>query len=441
MAPSPTGHLHVGTARAALYNYFFAKKHNGTFILRSEDTDKERSTPEFEQEILDGLAWLGLSWESFYRQSERADIYKKYLEKLIAEDKAYISKEESKREPGTEIEVIRLRNSGTSVTFNDEVRGEVTFDTTELGDFVIARAIDDALYHFTVVVDDHEMGVTHVIRGEDHISNTPRQILIQEAIGAARPLYAHLPLLLAPDRSKLSKRHGAVSLGEYKNAGYLASALTNYLSLLGWNPGTDQEFFTFDALVEEFDLGGVQKGGAIFDIEKLKWFNKEHLNKMDGDAFYEYALPWILPMVENTPQYSEERLVKLMPTIRERIATGAEIHENAEAGEYDFAFTAPHPSLELLAWKNDMSAKDALPRLRHVAEILATLSDDASHEEIKNAIFPYAEEVGKGEVLWPLRVALTGRERSPDPFTVIHIIGAGEAYKRVQQACDTIVSA
>ena len=187
MAPSPTGHLHIGTARAALYNFLFAKKHNGVFILRSEDTDSERSRKEFEEEIQDGLTWLGLTWDAYYRQSERKELYGKYLQQLIDAGSAYISKEESKREPGTEIEVIRLKNPGTSITFEDEVRGEVTFDTTELGDFVIARSLDDALYHFTVVVDDHEMGVTHVIRGEDHISNTPRQILIQEAIGAMRP--------------------------------------------------------------------------------------------------------------------------------------------------------------------------------------------------------------------------------------------------------------
>ncbi|NCN52496.1 glutamate--tRNA ligase [Candidatus Parcubacteria bacterium] len=441
MAPSPTGNLHIGTARTALYNYIFAQKYGGTFIMRIEDTDKERSTSAFEEEIIEGLTWLGLKWDDFYRQSERGDIYKKYLETLIAEEKAYVSKEESRREPGTEIEVIRLKNAGKSITFEDEVRGEVTFDTTELGDFVIARSIDDALYHFTVVVDDHEMGVTHVIRGEDHISNTPRQILIQEAIGAVRPVYAHLPLLLAPDRSKLSKRHGAVALKDYQDAGYLPSALGNYLSLLGWNPGTDQELFSLEELTAEFDLGGVQKGGAIFDIEKLKWFNKEHLRGFDAAAFYEYAAPWLLPIVSEKSQFSEDRLQKLLPTIHERITHGSEIVENAEAGEYDFAFETPAVTAEMLAWKNDDSAKDALPRLRKVAEILSTLPEDGDFETLKAPIFAFAEQVGKGEVLWPLRVALTGKERSPDPFTVIHIIGTAESYKRVQHACDTILSA
>lgn len=441
MAPSPTGHLHIGTARAALYNFLFAKKHNGVFILRSEDTDSERSRKEFEEEIQDGLTWLGLTWDAYYRQSERKELYGKYLQQLIDAGSAYISKEESKREPGTEIEVIRLKNPGTSITFEDEVRGEVTFDTTELGDFVIARSLDDALYHFTVVVDDHEMGVTHVIRGEDHISNTPRQILIQEAIGAMRPIYAHLPLLLAPDRSKLSKRHGPVSLDEYRKQGYLASALINYLALLGWNPGTDKELFTIDELINEFDFDGVQKGGAIFNIEKLHWFNKQHLSLLSDDDYSAYVSAWILPHIENKPQYSPERLLKLLPTIKERISVGTEISEAAEVGEYDFAFDAPTPPASMLKWKNDASVKDTLGRLQHVAEILSTIPDESSVEEIKSPLFTYAEEVGKGEVLWPLRIALTGKERSPDPFTIIHIIGTAEAYKRVRKSCDTILSA
>ena len=249
--PSPTGHLHIGTARTALFNYLFAKHHGGTMVFRSEDTDKARSTKEFEQEIIDGLHWLGLSWDNdtIVRQSERAPLYREYLEKMIAAGTAYLSEEEAKNTPGQMVTVVRLKNPNKVITFNDLVRGDITFDTTELGDLVIARNIDDALYHFTVVVDDFEMGVTHVLRGEDHISNTPRQILIQEAIGAPRPMYAHLPLILATDRSKMSKRHGAVSLNHYQKEGFTKEAILNYLALLGWNPGTEQEVFTLDELV------------------------------------------------------------------------------------------------------------------------------------------------------------------------------------------------
>jgi glutamyl-tRNA synthetase len=440
MAPSPTGHLHIGTARTALFNFLYARAHGGTFIIRTEDTDKERSKPEFENEIIEGLAWLGLEADAFYRQSERTDIYREYLEKIIAKDKAYISREESKNNPGTYVEVVRLRNPNTTLTFTDEIRGEITFDTTELGDFVIARSIDDALYHFTVVVDDHEMGVTHVIRGEDHISNTPRQILIQEAIGAERPVYAHLPLILAPDRSKLSKRHGAVMLSEYTRQGFTKEAILNYLALLGWNSGTDQEIYTLEDLIRVFDLSGIQKGGAVFDIEKLKWFNKEHLKSLSEDDYASYIYLAIKDLIVGLPQYSEDRFLKLLPTIRERVTCSSEARTECEKGEYDFAFNTPVIASDILKWKNDKSVRDALPRLQKLAEIVSQMPEEVSAEEAKNAIWDFAEETGKGEVLWPLRVALTGRERSPDPFTVIHIVGSGESYKRIKNACDTILS-
>lgn len=440
MAPSPTGNLHVGTARTALFNYLYAKRHGGTFIMRIEDTDKERSSPEFETEILEGLSWLGMTWDAFYRQSDRTPIYRGYLERAIEKGTAYVSSEPSKKEEGKTVEVVRLRNPNTTITFDDEVRGEITFDTTELGDLVIARSLDDPLYHFTVVVDDHEMGVTHVIRGEDHISNTPRQILIQEAIGASRPIYAHLPLLLGTDRSKLSKRHGATQLESYRKAGYLKEALVNYFALLGWNPGTDEEFFSLEELIQRFDLSGIQKGGAIFDIEKLKWFNREYLRKLDDEDFYQMVRERLPERVLSLPQFSEARLIRLLPVIKERIGNGDEVTAFAEAGEYDFAFAKPIEDTSLLKWKNDSSVRDALPRLQKCAEIISTISETASVDEVKARLWDYALEVGKGEVLWPLRVALTGRERSPDPFTVIAIIGSPEAYQRVRNACDTILS-
>lgn len=440
MAPSPTGHLHIGTARTAIFNYLFARKHNGTFILRTEDTDKERSKKEFEDEITDGLAWLGIKWDSFYRQSERTLIYTGYLNTTIEKGSAYVSKEESKMRPGEMVEVVRLKNPNKVISFTDEIRGEISFDTTELGDFVIARSITDPLYHFTVVVDDHEMEVTHVIRGEDHISNTPRQILIQEAIGALRPQYAHLPLILAPDRSKLSKRHGAVMLSDYKHQGFIQPALINYLTLLGWNPGTDQEFFTLDELINAFDLSGVQKGGAIFDVEKLKWFNKEHVSGFSDTDYYDYVTKYITPALLALPQFSTDRLLRLLPTIKERTAAGAEITLECEKGEYDFAFQTPKIEPQMVKWKNDASPKVTLQRLQKLAEIISLMDESFSIDEIKNRIWGYATDAGKGEVLWPLRVSLTGKERSPDPFTVIHIIGPSEAYTRIKRACDTILS-
>ena len=216
--PSPTGFCHVGTARMAIVNYLFAKKHDGAIVFRSEDTDRERSRPEYEEDIQASLTWLGLSWDEFYRQSERGDVYTKTIQKLIDEGKAYVSEEESKKDLGVKVNVVRLRNPGIDITFTDVIRGNITFNTTELKDFVIARSLNDPLYHLAVVVDDFEMSITHVIRGEDHISNTPRQILIQEAIGAPRPIYAHYPLHLAGDRSKLSKRKGDVAVKNYREA-------------------------------------------------------------------------------------------------------------------------------------------------------------------------------------------------------------------------------
>lgn len=283
-APSPTGPLHIGGARTALFNYIFAKQTGGQFILRIEDTDKERSKPEYEQEIRDGLAWLGIIPDASYRQSERTEIYQKHLDALIKSGAAFVSREKKKEGEG-EVEVVRFKNTNKRVTFHDMVRGEVSFDTTELKDFVIARSVSEPLYHLAVVVDDFEMGITHIIRGEDHISNTPRQILIQEALGVPRPLYAHIPLILATDRSKLSKRkHGeAVSLAHYRAQGIVPAAMVNFLALLGWHPSASDasEVLSFDELITQFQLERIQKGGAVLDANKLNWFNRQYLKKND----------------------------------------------------------------------------------------------------------------------------------------------------------------
>ena len=258
-APSPTGKLHVGGVHTALFNYLYTKRLGGKFLLRIEDTDKERSKKEFEEDIFFTLSWLGIDFDGeVVRQSERVEIHKKYLLKLIEEDKAYISKEEPKKE-GQNSEVIRFRNPGEVVTFNDEIRGEVTFDTTELGDFVIAKDLNTPLFHLAVVVDDHEMEVNYILRGEDHISNTPRQILIYKALGFEIPKYAHMALIFGPDGKKLSKRHGALPASEYKELGYETEAMVNFLALIGWNPGDEREIFSMSELIEEFSVEKVQK--------------------------------------------------------------------------------------------------------------------------------------------------------------------------------------
>jgi glutamyl-tRNA synthetase len=431
-APSPTGLFHVGSARVALFNYLFTKQNDGLFLLRIEDTDEIRSKPEWTQMIYDSMAWLGLDYEKSYIQSERKAVYKKYLEQLISEDKAYISKEEVKEE-GQRAEVIRFRNPNKKVKFTDLIRGEIEFDTTELKDFIIAKSLDEPIFHFTNVVDDFESGVTHIIRGEDHISNTPRQILIFGAIKANIPAYAHLPLILSETREKLSKRkHGElVSVAYYQNAGYLPEAFINFIALLGWNPGTDQEILSLTELVEKFDLTKVQKSGAIFNQEKLLWTNKEYLKKLPKDIL----MSEISKVLEKKYKVEENLLSKITQTILDRINTFSELQGLVETGEFDYFFVAPTPAKEMLIWKKDTDFSIPKNNLEKVLEVLEKLSESNFTEEgLKLILMPVAEQLGKGSVLWPLRVALSGRDKSPDPFTLLTILGQAESQKRIQNA-------
>lgn len=379
--PSPTGPTHIGNVRTALFNYLFAKHGKGDFVVRVEDTDKERSKKEYEESMLKDLEWLGFKKDNseIWHQSERTEIYKKYLHKLIDEGKVFISQETE----GENREVVRFKNPNKKVVFNDLIRGTVEFDTTELEDFIIAKNLEEPLYHLAVVIDDFESGITHVIRGEDHISNTPRQILLQEAIGAPRPIYAHLPLILASDRSKLSKRkHGeSVSLNYYREKGYLPQAIINYLALLGWNPGTEQEIFSMEELIKVFDIAQIHKGGAIFDEKKLEWINRQHIN--------------LLP---------PEEKIKII------------------AKEFDTE-TIPKLDKEKICWK-ETSAEETLKHLAKAKEIISQGGD----------LMVYAEKEGRGEVLWPVRYALTGLEKSPDPFTIMEILGKEKSLTRLEKA-------
>lgn len=434
IAPSPTGRLHIGTARTALFNYLFAKHHGGTFAVRSEDTDRARSLPEYEEEILAGLDWLGLTHDEFVRQSERVGRHQELLEKIVSEGKAYVSEEDSKAEPRKKVQVVRLKNPGTSITFTDLVRGDITFDTAELGDFVIARAIDDPLYHFAVVVDDMDMEVSHVIRGEDHISNTPRQILIQEAIGAVRPAYAHLPLILAPDRTKLSKRHGATSIADYRAEGFLPEGFVNFIGLLGWSPGSDREDFSLSELVEAFDLDGVQKHGAIWNREKLLDVNQRWMRKLSDEDFIAHG-----ELVAPDPS----KLPAIVPLIKEHAKTFGEARALlSDEGEFSIFFTAPTIDPVQLAAKEVMPGSTST-HLRAFASKMLDLHEGMSADDIKTALMPYADlipknEGGRGAALWPLRYALSGKERSPDPFTLIFILGIDESGVRIQKALDIL---
>lgn len=432
--PSPTGRLQLGNARTALFNFLFAKHNKGEFLFRLEDTDKERSKKEYETDMIDALLWLGITYDNkeIWRQSERGDIYKKYLKKIIDNGNAYNSKE-TPEEVGERSEVIRFKNPNKKIKFTDLIRGEISFDTSELGDFVIAKSLDEPLYHLAVVIDDAEMGVTHIIRGEDGISNTPRQILLQEAFGFERPEYAHLPLILAPDRSKLSKRHGAIPVNEYRDKGFLPDALVNYLALLGWNSGTDKEIFTLEELIEKFDLSKVQKGGAIFNEEKLRWFNKEYMKKLGGA---EQLFPHIPS--ELTEGKNKIQLNALARMLFERISVVSDIPNELKQGEFDYLLRAPAIQSKMLSWK-EQSFADVGKHLEAVAKIIKELSDeDFTADEIKAVILPYAEEAGKGNTLWPFRVALSGKEKSPDPFTLASIIGRNETLSRLTTALNML---
>jgi len=453
--PSPTGGFHVGSARTALFNYLFTKQNDGMMYLRFEDTDIERSRKEYEVDITNTLSWLGIDYEGPFRQSERGEIYAKYINKLIEDGHAYVSDErgEGGKETGENVRdsVIRFKNTNTKVAFDDLIRGEISFDTTDLGDFVIAKSINEPLYHLAVVVDDHEMGVTHIIRGDDHISNTARQILIQKAIGASRPVYAHIPMILGSDKSKLSKRHGAKGVMEYKEDGILPVAMINYLAMLGWNPGTEQEFFTIEELISLFNINVVQKAGAIFSNEKLLWVNKHHISKMEPEDFIENVEKYIPAEIKGLPQYTKERLIKMTTTLKERISSFTEIESMSKEGELEFYFEAPEYFKESLVWHSkkldeghDHTEKESMSDLeRHIKFIIESLEkideNNFNSESVKSSLWDYAEKEGRGDVLWPIRFALSGRTKSPDPFTLSEIFGKKETLSRLNTALDKVV--
>ncbi|MFA5838513.1 MAG: glutamate--tRNA ligase [Candidatus Paceibacterota bacterium] len=436
-APSPTGYLHIGGARTALFNYIFAKQNNGKFILRIEDTDKERSTKEYEKSILETMKWLELDYDEIYRQSERTEIYKKYLQKMIDDGNAYISKEKPKKE-GDRDEVIRFKNPNKKVIFNDLITGDVEVDTTDLGDFVIAKDLETPIFHLTNVIDDYEMGITHIIRGQDHVSNTPRQILIQEVIGAQRPIYAHIPLILAPDKSKLSKRHGAVNVVEYKNSGYLSDAIINFLAFLGWNPGDEREILTREELIKEFKMEKVQKGGAVFNIEKLNWLNKKYIQMLSDKKFEEFVDEFMPKEIKQLSKY-KENISKIIPIIKERIDKFEDLRDMNERGELIYFFETPDYDTESLMWKEEENISETKKYLSEIKNILEKIDNNNFNSvSVKDAVWNFATEKGRGNVLWPMRYVLSGIEKSPDPFILAGIFGKEETIKRIDTAIQKI---
>lgn len=460
-APSPTGHFHIGNARTALFNWLFARQEGGVIVFRIEDTDEARSKKEYEDGICESLRWLGLDWDEGpdkggdygpYRQSERSSIYRKYLDQLLREGKAYYcycteEELEAEREAmtaqglapkynghcrniatapeGKKPQVIRFKTPEANVTFKDMIRGVVTFDASLTGDIVIAKDLDHPLYNFAVVVDDELMQITHVIRGEDHISNTPKQILLGKALGFREPIFAHLPLLLNADRTKMSKRYAETTLLKYRDQGYLPQTIVNFLALLGWHPKGNQEIFSSEELVKEFSISRIQKAGAIFNEEKLLWLNKEHIKKMSLEALEEALTPMLVS--HNIRIRSKEMLHEIIEIQKERMKTLLDFFDLS-----DFFFALPEYDPKLLRW-NDDPTKKALEALEAASHIL-TRAETLERREIEDAFAMLVEKNGKGSVLWPIRVALSGKSASPDPFDIMRILGKEESLSRISAA-------
>jgi len=465
-APSPTGHLHVGNARTALFNWLLARGHRGTFILRIEDTDVERSTRESEASIIEDLRWLGLDWDEGpdiggahgpYRQSERLHLYQSYAKELLAADHAYycfcttaqleaerrdalaagrpalyagtcrhLSKDDAQaRISAGERPAIRFRvPERRDVVFADAVRGEVRFHTDVIGDPVILRADGTPAYNFSVVVDDALMEVTHVIRGEDHISNTPRQVLLYEALGFPPPTFAHLALVMGPDHSPLSKRHGATSVSEFRAKGYLPQALLNYLALIGWSPGNDDEVLPIDELARRFSLDGVGHSAGVFDEEKLAWVNRHYLKSADPEELARLAVPYF--QQAGTRMTPDEAGVAFLASAMP-MASASVDRLNQIPARLAFLFDfAPARALDDPDLRDEFASTEA----RAVVDALAQALVDApplDREKFRAIANDVKAKTGqKGKALFhPIRIALTGRSEGPELDLAVPAIDRG----------------
>lgn len=474
-APSPTGYLHVGGLRTALYSYLFAKKHGGKFLLRIEDTDRERFVADGVSNILKSLYWAGIAPEEGvvqdengnpknlgengpYTQSERLGIYKEYSQKLLDAGHAYycfctserleklradqqarkmptgydghclsVDPVDAKSRVGAgEKHVIRLKMLKTGETvLNDLIRGEVRFKNELVDDQVLVKSDGFPTYHFAVVVDDHLMGITHIIRGEEWISSVPKHIQLYTYFGWDIPAMAHLPLLLNADKSKLSKRQGDVAVEDYWKKGYLPEALINFVAFLGWNPGTEKEMYTMEELIQDFDLAKVGNTGAVFNIDKLNWFNKQYIKNLSNQELALRAKPWL----EEVGVGASELLEKAVGLERERISTLAELPEAIK-----FVFALPQYDASLLVWKKS-SKEEVVKILPELVAFLETVSDSKwSKQDLETELKAWIAEKGYtvGSVMWPMRVALSGQENSPGPFEIAEVLGKELVLERLR---------
>ncbi|MGH2955904.1 MAG: glutamate--tRNA ligase [Solirubrobacterales bacterium] len=443
-APSPTGALHIGGARTALYNWLFARGRDGELVLRIEDTDRERSTPGNVEQILDALRWLELDWDGApVSQYERADRHRERLEQLLAAGRAYRDpataedvaawkqehgnrgyRGEPSDDPGAAVR-LRVPDEGDTVV-EDEIRGEVRFPNESADDFVIARGDGSVLYNFAVAVDDAEMGITHVIRGDDHLSNTPKQLLVTEAMGEEPPRYAHLPLLHGPDGKKLSKRHGAASVQELRDAGYLPAAVRNYLALLGWGTVDDATILSTPELIERFELSRVGRSSAIFDEQKLRWLNGRYMRELNLDDYTE-------AVARHLGQEPDERLRSACAIAQEKAQTLAEVWPL-------IGFLFEDPEVDEKAWRKVM--KDgALPLLTEALEALRE-TEPFEPSELESSLGRILAErdLKPGKLYQPIRVAITGSSVSPGIFESLATLGRERSVERIERALDRLSS-
>jgi len=491
-APSPTGHLHIGTIRTALFPFLFARKNKGTFILRIEDTDLERSKKEWEDELLMGLNWMGIDWDEGpvansseyigshtpYRQSERTGIYRKYLEQMLADGHAYYcfcTKEEVEAQkqylmsigespvyrgacrdlPKETVEkylkegrpsVIRFRTPlDTKISFKDLIRGEIEVNTETMGDFVLAKSLDSALFNFTCAVDDVEMEITHVIRGEDHIPNTPKQILIMRALGFEEPKYAHLALILGTDKKKLSKRTSKTSLIDYKDDGYLPEAILNFIAFLGWNPGTEKEIYSKEELINDFSIEKIQKSAAIFNVDKLDWINGFYIRKKPLYELTRECIPYLIraelikeiapekySVIETGEEIHLEDIEKMIALYHERLK---KLSESVELIDLFFKKELDYP-VELLKWK-EMSNSEIIQSLTRAKEIINAV--EFSKENLEKELLAEANKLtNRGNLLWPLRAALSGKKNSAGPMDLAFVLGKEKTILRIEQAINKL---
>lgn len=481
-APSPTGMLHIGGARTALFNWLYARHYNGTFVLRIEDTDQVRSTEEAVNVILEGMKWLGLDWDEGpgkggeygpYFQMQRLHLYQKYAEQLLKDKKAYycyctreelaesrkkqsrenkslkydrhclnLSEEDKKRyEAEGRKPVIRLKIPAREIVFNDLLRGKVTFDGGLLSDFVIVKSDGIPTYNYAVVVDDVLMKITDVMRGDDHISNTPKQIVIYDALGFDVPKFAHIPMIMGQDHARLSKRHGATSVMEYKKMGYVPEAVVNYIAHLGWSSGDEKEIFSKEELIKEFTLDKISRHAAVFSMDKLNWFNSEYLKKMPIDSLTKMLLPFLKEAnyIENEESLSPKKneyikeVVKLMQ---------GRIKNFSQFIDYADYFFVDKINIEPQAFDSVLNKEDVPGILQSLQERLSALKC-WDEESIENAVREVASslQIKGGQIIHPTRVALSGKKVGPGLFELMLVLGQNKTVNRLQEAIEKIEEA